>query len=307
MRSGGLAVTSINDSHRVHRTWGQTLGYRDPPVFPPFGGTRSARGMSAAEVTRHNSGSRPMRATDDFTELVDQPDRGRVFTQTMRPALADCAPSGRIRLDALARWLQDVAYADVEQAGLAQAAVWVVRRTRLNVERFPRFGEQFNVLTFCSGIGRMWAERRTTIIRPIPDGTVSADVEAVSLWVHLDPLGRQPTPLTSPEIAAYAEAAAGRRVRARLRHPAPDGAAHRRAWRFRATDCDLAGHVNNAAYWQPLEEELLSAPDPDRIDAEIEFRAPAQPGEKVVLCDGERRWIIDESGDTHASLIVVRS
>ena len=285
------------------RTRERRLGYKDQAVFPPFGGLRSI----VASVTRHNRGSQTMRATDDFTELVDPPDRGRVFTQTMRPGLADCAPSGRIRLDALARWLQDVAYADVEQAGLAQAALWVVRRTRLSVERFPRFGEHFNVLTFCSGIGRMWAERRTTIIRLVPDGTASADVQAVSLWVHLDPLVRQPTPLTSDEVATYAEAAAGRRIRAHLRHPAPDAATSRGAWRFRATDCDLAGHINNAAYWQPLEEELLSGADPDRIDAEIEFRAPAQPGEKVLLRDGSRRWIVDQSGGTHASLIVVRS
>jgi len=246
-----------------------------------------------------------MNATDAFTELVDEPRRGRVFTQPMRPGLADCAPSGRIRLDGLARWLQDVAYADVEQAGLAQTAVWVVRRTRLSVERFPRFGEHFNVLTFCSGIGRMWAERRTTIIRPSPDGSVSADVQAVALWVHLDPVSRQPSPLTRAEVAAYAEAAAGRRVRARLRHPAPGRASSRRAWRFRATECDLAGHVNNTAYWQPLEEELLSARDPRRVDAEIEFRAPAQPGDKYVLGDGEHRWIVDQSGELHASALLV--
>ena len=48
--------------------------------------------------------------------------------------------SGRVRLDGLARWLQDVAYADVEDAGLAERAVWVVRRTRIRVERFPREG-----------------------------------------------------------------------------------------------------------------------------------------------------------------------
>ena len=77
-----------------------------------------------------------------FTEIVPPPRRGRVFTSGARAGLADCAPSGRIRLDALARWLQDVAYDDVEDAGVAGAAVWVVRRTRLRVARFPRFLDQ---------------------------------------------------------------------------------------------------------------------------------------------------------------------
>lgn len=236
-----------------------------------------------------------------FSELVDPPAGGRVFSHRVRPGLGDCAPSGRIRLDALARWLQDVAYADVEDAGLAEAAVWVVRRARMHVRRFPRFGSQFVLATYCSGLGRMWAERRTTITRL---GAEESDVEAVSLWVHLDPDARRPTPLTSEEIAAYGDAAAGRKVSARLRHPAPEAIEKRFPWRFRAAECDLAAHINNAAYWLPVEEEILTGSDPEALDAEIEYRTPAQPGEKVVLCDGRRRWIVDDAGETHASIVL---
>jgi acyl-ACP thioesterase len=238
------------------------------------------------------------------TELVPVPADGRVFGQTVRPGLADCSPSGRIRLDALARWLQDVAYADVEDAGVADQAIWVIRRARLHVTRFPRFGERFRVTTFCSGLGRMWAERRTTIAR---EGASTSDVEAGALWVHLDPVTQRPTPLTAVEMQAYGAGAAGeRKVTARLHHPpAPEGA-EARPWRFRATECDLAAHVNNAAYWLPLEEELLAGPDPepDAIDVEIEHRTPAQPGDKQVLRDGDWRWIVDAGGEAHASLVI---
>jgi acyl-ACP thioesterase len=235
--------------------------------------------------------------------MVAPPEGGRVFRQEVRPGLADCAPSGRIRLDALARWLQDLAYADVEQAGVADRAVWVLRRARMRVKRFPRFGEHFKLATFCSGLGRMWAERRSTIARA---GDFSdPDVEAVSLWVHLDPVARRPTPLTPEEVAVYGDAAANRKVTARLRHPAPDGETRNgRPWVFRGTECDLAGHINNSAYWQPLEEELLAGEDPERIDVEMEFRSPAQPGQKLVLQRGNRRWIVDEDGETHASMLL---
>lgn len=239
-----------------------------------------------------------------FTELVPPPRRGRLYTSGARAGLADCAPSGRIRLDALARWLQDIAYDDVEDAGVAGAAVWVVRRTRISVARFPRFGERFRLKTFCSGFGRAWAERRTTIDGA--QGTGGAAVEAVSLWVHLDPSSRRPAPLTPEEIEIYGEAAAGRQVTARLRHQSPDGANEAGRWTFRATECDVAGHVNNAAYWQPLEEELLGAGEPDGIDVEMEFRNPAQPGEKLVLGEGARRWIVGGEGDVHASVVVSR-
>ncbi|MBV9357347.1 MAG: hypothetical protein JO023_17690 [Chloroflexi bacterium] len=240
---------------------------------------------------------------DVLTELIPPPRSGRIFAGEARAGLADCAPSGRARLDALARWLQDVAFADVEDAGVAQAAVWVVRRTRIAVGRFPRFGERFALKTFCSGFGRAWAERRTTIVPTHDEGPA---VEAVSLWVHLDPASMQPAPLTPEEIDVYGAAAAGRRVRARLHHPAPPSGVRRRGWTFRATECDLAGHVNNAAYWQPLEEELLARADPQWMDVEMEFRNPAQPGDKLVLSDGDRRWIVGADGDMHASAVMAQ-
>jgi acyl-ACP thioesterase len=180
----------------------------------------------------------------------------------------------------------------------------------MQVIRFPRFGEQFVVSTFCSGLGRMWAERRTTIAGA-EDGV--AQVELVTLWVHLDPATGQPTKLGQDEIDVWGEATGGRTVTARLRHPNPNpgAAAGRREpaeepvrWRFRATDCDVAGHVNNAAYLLPLEEELLQRPDPPSLDVEIEYRSPSQPGDKLVLRHGNRRWIVSLEHDVHASLIV---
>jgi acyl-ACP thioesterase len=234
-------------------------------------------------------------------ELVAAPSHGRIFSQQVRPGLADCAPSGRARLDALARWLQDVAYADVEDAGLAASAVWVVRRTRICVRRFPHFADHLTAHTFCSGVGRAWAERRTTLER-----TGEPDVEAVSLWVHLDPADWRPMPFTEAEMEVYRESAGDRRVTARLRHPVPPDGAAAAPWTFRATECDVADHVNNAAYWVPLEEELLTNADPEPavIDVEVEYRTPAQPGTKRLLRNGSRRWIAGDDGEVHASAVI---
>jgi acyl-ACP thioesterase len=254
-------------------------------------------------------------------EFVGPPAGGRTFGLERRPLLGDCAPSGRLRLDALARMLQDVAYLDVDDAGVAELAVWVVRRARIDVRRFPRFGEQLRLTTFCSGIGKMWAERRTTVSLTgsatgaavpvgVPRGSNEADivlVEAVSLWVHLDPQTWLPSVFSDRERELYGDAAAGRRVNARLRHPVPgpDAVGDPEAWRFHEVDCDLARHINNAAYFLPLEEELLVAGlDPDSLDVEIEYRTPAQPGEMEYVRDGYMRWIRDPTGATHASLSV---
>jgi acyl-ACP thioesterase len=238
----------------------------------------------------------PQRAS---AEIVPLPARGRVYDRDAVAGLADAAPSGRVRLDAIAGWLQDVAYADVEDAGLVAEASWVVRRSRMVVGRFPSFADRVRLRTFCSGLGRMWAERRTTLEI---DG--EAAVEAVAVWIHLDPQSLRPVPFSEREFAVYEESAGGREIKARLRHPAPGPDAERSEWTFRAADMDIAGHVNNAAYWQVLEERLLAGPDPSRMDAEIEFRSPAQAGPVEVLTEGERLWIgAPGDGDLHASLV----
>lgn len=224
-----------------------------------------------------------------------------MFEGMVRPGFADCAPSGRARLDALARWLQDIAYADVVDAELADRAVWVVRRTRVRVQRFPRVGEACAVSTFCSGVGRMWAERRTSISL---FGAPESEVEAVTLWVHLDPTSWRPIPLGDDEASVYGPSTGGRRVTARLRHPVPSWDEPSFTWTFRATELDIAGHINNAAYWQPLEEQLLLGGEIERIDAELEYRTPAQPGEKRVLHHGDRRWIVGTDQEIHASFLL---
>jgi acyl-ACP thioesterase len=112
-------------------------------------------------------------------------------------------------------------------------------------------------------------------------------------------------PLSQREIEVYGGDALKRRVSARLCHPTvseeADGAL---PWTFRATECDIANHVNNAAYWQPLEEELLASPDPEQIDVEVEYRAPAQPGAKKIVRGGHWRWILGQDDELHASIAI---
>ena len=63
-------------------------------------------------------------------EIVPGPGAGRVYEQAIRPGIADATPSGRCRLDAIARWLQDIAYADLVDAGFEGRGAWIVRPDR---------------------------------------------------------------------------------------------------------------------------------------------------------------------------------
>ena len=200
-------------------------------------------------------------------------------------------------MDAIARWLQDIAYADVVDAGFEGQGAWIVRRNRIRVEAFPRFGEQLELRTFCSGIGRFSAERRTSIRGE------RAAVETVARWVCLDPERGQPMRFPPDFMAVYEQSAGGRDANVRLRHPDPPEGAERSVWSFRAAEMDPAGHINNSHYWTPLEEELAAGPEPEAIDAEIEFRDPAMPGEAAVLRDDGSMWIASTDGTVHASIL----
>jgi acyl-ACP thioesterase len=231
----------------------------------------------------------------ELSEIVPVPDVGRVFRRSLRPGLADASPSGRVRLDGLARWVQDMAYADVEDAEVADESVWVVRRMRFRVERFPRFGEDVQALTFCSGYGRLWAERRVDF------ESAGGRVEVTGIWVHLNPQSGLPAPLPESFDRLWAESAQGRKVKARLRHANPAGDEPATDWFFRRSDADVADHVNNAAYWEPIEETLG---EPEAVDAEIEFREPAQPGNARVLRGAAgSTWITAVDGRVHASVM----
>ncbi len=228
-------------------------------------------------------------------ELTAPAPNGRTYEESHLVGPGDVMPDGRMRLDEIARWLQEVAFGDLVDSGFAGEGFWIVRRTRMAIERFPRFAETLRLSTFCTGASALAAERRTSVA-----GSDGGAVEAVSIWVNLDPKTRLPARLPDGFYSAYGEAVAGRKARGRLRHPAPPAGAAERPWTFRHTDLDLAGHVNNAVYWELVEECLEGSP-PEALDAEIEYRAPAPAGAAKVLADGDLLWSASPGGEVYAS------
>jgi acyl-ACP thioesterase len=207
---------------------------------------------------------------------VPVPAHGRRFTTRRRVRLGDAKVSGRLRLDALARYLQDVATDDADDAGISGA--WVLRRIALRVDRLPRFREDVELVTFCGGTGSRWAERRTQVL---VDGRVA--VESAALWVFVDERGR-PIRLAPQFFERYGETAGGRTITSRLQLPRhPDGI-EARPWPTRTSDFDVLGHMNNAAHWEAVEHELARTVSSGRVaTAEVEYRDAIDPGDAVTL------------------------
>lgn len=226
-------------------------------------------------------------AVDAAVELVDEPTQGRVFVGAGRVRLGDVTPSGRLRLDAHARYLQDIANDDALDAELPGAMFWVVRRILVEIRRSPVLREAFELRTFCGGIGSRWAERRTSLI-----GEHGGRIEAAVLWVCVDEASMRPTRVPAEFGEHYGAAARDRRVRARLVLPDPDDAADldRRPWPLRAVDLDVLDHVNNAVYWAPVEEEMSRRGMGRRVRAELEYLTGIDRDDDVTVetCDDER-------------------
>lgn len=184
-------------------------------------------------------------------EMVPLPTAGRRFSSERRVRWGDTTVDHRLRLDAVARYLQDVANDDTRDAGHDPGAAWVVRRTVIDVQMPIRTGESVASTTFSGGHGGRWAERRTSMI-----GDRGGRIEATSLWVFVDAATGRPARLTQQFHDTYDEAAAGRTVSARLLLPPPPAVTEDRAWILRSTDLDGLGHVNNAATWEAVEDEL---------------------------------------------------
>lgn len=231
------------------------------------------------------------------TELVGLPQQGRRFTAERPVRLGDVGPNGCLRLDAAARYLQDVANDDALDAELPNAFGWVVRRTLIEVEAMPRLGERVSATTFCSGFGRSWAERRTSF-----RGDAGGALEAVSLWVQVDPDSGRPAALGEAFSAIYGATAGERRVSARLGLPAPPPPdapdVSSTSWTVRRVDLDVLGHVNNAVAWALL-HELLGEAVTGAGTGEVEHAAAIDPADSPL----EFRWQTDADGTTTAWLL----
>ena len=210
------------------------------------------------------------------------PEVGRRFSTARKVRLGDVTPKGRLRLDAVARYLQDIATDDSLDGGYDEPHSWVVRRTQMWVTRFPKYLAQVELTTWCGALGSHWAERRTQIKCA---GTVAIDCAA--LWVRVDFKTMKPVALTNELIKLLETATNGRKISSRLEigRNLPDLSSNNATsqdWPIRFSDMDAVGHLNNAAYWEVL-EEYLGANSGQRAPllATIEHHGAIDPGSQV--------------------------
>lgn len=254
--------------------------------------------------------SEPSPETSDRSALAALPrhsELGRLFTGDRKIRLGDVDRNGRLRLDALTRYTQDVSDDDTTDAGMPDEPSWVVRSTVVDELVPATLGERLTFATFCSGLGKRWAERRLSVL-----GEAGARYEVATLWVCIDATSGRPHPLTDQFIELYGEAANGRTVSARLGNPklvdVDPAQLSLQTWHLRTVDYDVYDHVNNAAYWALIEQWGAPPVGPRRIRLEYgQGLAPADTVSVGLAADeqGQHLWWL--SADEQPSALACAS
>ncbi len=212
------------------------------------------------------------------------PSSGRVFGARTRIRLSDADATGRLRLDAIARYLQDAATDDVEETGWgAPGHLWVLRAIRIEIVAPFLEDRVVDIITWGSSFSALAAGRRWSLA-----GDASGSAEVDSTWIHLGPDARPAR--IGRGFDDYAEAAQGRVASTKLTLVPPSSDGARTPWALRATDVDRMGHVNNASYWAAVEHRVVGGePDLRRpVRARLDYRHPIDLGEDVELVEDTR-------------------
>lgn len=234
----------------------------------------------------------------DADPLTARPEVGRIWRHERRIRLGDSSIAGRLRLDACARYLQDIANDDAREGEMPNFTAWVARRTVIDVERFPEYLDVVELATWCSGLGPRWAERRYDVRLAGADASPDVLIRAATLWVHIDLQTMQTRPIPTGFVETFGAAAQGRTVSARLRLPTQvddSVSVERLAWAARVADFDLLGHVNNAVYWSMI-EDVIDGDGGAPLRLVLEHHDAIDVGDDVVTtvlrrADGADLWI----------------
>ena len=161
-----------------------------------------------------------------------------------------------------------------------------MRSIRIEVLAPPAADDRVELSTWSSGRASIAAARRLSLA-----GNRGGRVELDSVWIHL---GRDAKPARIEDFDPYAESAGDRVVTTRLELQAPADGATRTAWPLRATDLDVLGHVNNAAYWHAVEQRLLEAGIDVRrpFRARLDYRHPLDLGDSVELLEASSEGML---------------
>ncbi|MDL9936559.1 thioesterase [Gordonia sp. ABSL1-1] len=249
--------------------------------------------------------------------LPERKDGAQYFEAGYRVRTGDVDQQMRVRLDSVARYLQDVANDNIEATTFHSSdPFWIVRRTIIDVIRPFSWPAGFTAERWCGALSTRWTNMRVRLQaehetnRFNPDPRKPGLIETEAFWINVNDQG-MPSRLSDDAFEMLSSMNDEHRLRWKAMNPekapAPaDVALPDREHILRSTDFDPFKHLNNAAYLEAVEDELVDHPDliagPHR--AIIEYIRPIVPGTPITLRrhrdeDGLMVWFLipDAAGE----------
>ena len=100
----------------------------------------------------------------------------------------ECGPDAVLKLNCILDYFQDIAacHADLLRIGMTDLQelheLWVLSRLRLRFNRYPVLGEKLTVMTYPTGLNRLFATRQYQLLAENGERLV----EATSFWIVID-------------------------------------------------------------------------------------------------------------------------
>ncbi|CAM3257525.1 acyl-[acyl-carrier-protein] thioesterase [Mycobacterium colombiense] len=218
-------------------------------------------------------------------QLMPVPDgHPDVFDRQWPLRVGDIDRTGRLRLDASARHIQDIGQDQLREMGFEEThPLWIVRRTMLDLIRPIEFNDMLRLRRWCSGTSNRWCEMRVRIDGKRGDGLI----ESEAFWININRETQMPSRIADDFLAGLHKTTSVDRLRWKsyLKPGSRDDAVEIHEFPVRVTDIDLFDHMNNSVYWSVIEDYLASHPEllqpPLRIT--IEHEAPVALGDKLEI------------------------
>ena len=210
-----------------------------------------------------------------------------LFTQNYRVRYSEADRNGRLKLRSLLDYAQDVAALHAARLSVGMAALnaasksWVLSRLRVRVSRYPEVGEMLELVTWPSGIDRLFACREIRF-RDAQGAEIAA---ATTQWLIIDVhTGRILPPAREFEGTIPDESANLPAAFAELPKLRPVAEPEVRRWRIGESRIDVNRHLNNAEYAALLQDAL----GPDRYPAELQinYQKAIPPETEAILYGG---------------------
>ncbi|WP_084866334.1 acyl-[acyl-carrier-protein] thioesterase [Prescottella equi] len=235
--------------------------------------------------------ARPTQSVTTPEPLAPAPPPEQCF-ETSRPIrTGDVDIENRLRLDGVARYLQDIGSDNLAAFGYDETdPLWIVRRTVIEVHRPAVWPDRMTLRRWCSAHSTRWSAMRVRLT-----STADALIETEGFWIDIGADTGKPTRISDGLLESLGRTTDEHRLRWKPLLPATppdtdDWDDRERTFHLRTTDIDPFNHVNNTTYWHAVEECLADRPELRRAPyrAVVEHLGPIYARDHVRLrTDGD--------------------